>query len=319
MRDSLLEIEFVVSDKAGGVFANDANIRKVDYDMMAIFSSAKLETSCGRTFEYIDHCHFNLLMYKILTSTDGEYESGFVRNQGNGDNHLKSDHIATERGHLYMMVKMSDLFGFVNDLEKIIYGLGFKLILKRNNNDRALFRVNANPGAVANLDNIDIRDISLRVPSNDPSNDKRIIVWRGLNQKNNIDFSHYEGKTFYKNVPNATYFLFDLDMESSMERPQYTIIGFDNNNVNKQINDAITFQIMNVTECYFNIGSEFYPEDRMDIIIVLIIIMKLLNRLFILLKVRMDYLIILNHIQIIEHSKVVIEHMCLILEIKMII
>ena len=33
---------------------------------------------------------------------------------------------------------MSDLFGFVNDLETIIYGLGFKLILK-NNNDRALF------------------------------------------------------------------------------------------------------------------------------------------------------------------------------------
>ena len=31
------------------------------------------------------------------------------------------------------MIKMSDLLGFVNDLEKIIYGLGFKLILKRNN------------------------------------------------------------------------------------------------------------------------------------------------------------------------------------------
>ena len=39
------------------------------------------------------------------------------------------------------MVKMSDLFGFVNVLEKIIYGLGFKLILKRNNNDRAPIRL----------------------------------------------------------------------------------------------------------------------------------------------------------------------------------
>ena len=59
-----------------------------------------------------------------------------------------------------MMIKMSDLFGFVKDLEKIIYGLGFKLILKRNNNDRALFRVNNNPGAVANDGNIEIRVIS---------------------------------------------------------------------------------------------------------------------------------------------------------------
>ena len=52
---------------------------------MALFSSGKLETRVGRTIEYIDHCHPNLLMYKLLISTDDEYESGFVRNQGNRD------------------------------------------------------------------------------------------------------------------------------------------------------------------------------------------------------------------------------------------
>ena len=265
LRDSYLEIEFVVSDDAGGVFANDANIRLVNYCMMALFSSIKLETSGGRTIEYIDHCHPNLLMYKLLTSTDDEYESGFVRNQGNRDSQLKGDHIAAERGHMYMMIKMSDLFGFINDLEKIIYGLGLKLILKRNNNDRALYRVNANPGAIANDGNIEIRDISWCVPSIDPSNDKRIIVQKGLNKKNNVVFSYYERKTFYKSVPNATNFLFDLGMESGMERPQYIIVGFENNNVNEQTHDASTFDVMNVAECYCKIGSEFYPEDRMNI------------------------------------------------------
>ena len=264
LRDSYLEIEFVVSDDAGGVFANDANIRLVNYGMMALFSSIKLETSGGRTIEYIDHCHPNLLMYKLLTSTGDEYESGFVRNQGNRDSQLKGDHIAAQRGHMYMMIKMSDLFGFINDLEKIIYGLGFKLLLKRNNNDRALYRVNANPGAVANDGNIEIRDISWCVPSIDPSNDNRIIVQKGLSKKNNVDFSYYERKTFYKNVPNATNFLFDLGMESGMERPQYIIVGFENNNVNEQTHDASTFDVMNVTECYCKIGSEFYPEDRMN-------------------------------------------------------
>ena len=183
LHDSYLEIEFVVSDDAGGVFANDANIRLVNYGMMALFSSIKLETSGGRTIVYIDHCHPNLLMYKLLTSTDDEYESDFVKNQGNRDRQLKDDHNAAQRGHMYMMIKMSDLFGFVNDLEKIIYGLGFKLILKRNNNDRALYRVNANPGAVANDGNIEIRDISWCVPSIDPSNDNKIIVQKGLNKK----------------------------------------------------------------------------------------------------------------------------------------
>ena len=205
--DSYLETEFVVSDDAGGVFANDANIRLVIYGMMALFSSVKLETSGGRTIESIDHCHPNLLMYKLLTSTDDEYESGLVRNIDNRNSQLKGDHVAAERGHMYMMVKMRDLFGFVNDLEKIINGLGFKLILKRNNNDRALYRINANPGAVANDANIEIRDISCCVPSIDPSNDNRNVVQKGLSKKNNVDFSYNERKTFYENVPNATNFL----------------------------------------------------------------------------------------------------------------
>ena len=264
LRDSYLEIKFVVSDDAGGVFTNDANIRLDGYSMIALLSSVKLETSGGRTFEYIDHCHPNLLMYKLLTSTDDKYESGFVRDQGNRDSQLKGDHIAAERGHMYMMIKMSDLFGFLNDLEKIIYGLGFKLILKRNNNDRALFRVNAGADAVGNDANIDIRGMSCCAPSIDPSNDNGIIVQKGLSKKNNVDFSYYESKTFYKNVPYATNFLFDLGIENGMERPQYIIVGFENNNVNEQTHDASTFDIMNVTECYCKIGKEFYPEDRMS-------------------------------------------------------
>ena len=78
IHDSYLEIEFDVSDDADGVFANIANTRLVNYCMMALFSSVKLETSGGRTIEYIDHCHSNLLMYKLLTGTDGEYESGLL-------------------------------------------------------------------------------------------------------------------------------------------------------------------------------------------------------------------------------------------------
>ena len=88
--------------------------------------------------------------------TGDEYERGFVRNQVNRDSQIKGDQAAAERGHMYMMVKMSDPFGFVNDIEKTIYGLGFKLILKGNNNDRALYRINAGADAAANDGNIEI-------------------------------------------------------------------------------------------------------------------------------------------------------------------
>ena len=99
--------------------------------------------------------------------------------------------------------------------------------MKRNNNDGALYRINAGAAAVANDGNIAITDISWCVPSIDPSYNNRIFVQKGLNKKSNIDFSYYERKTFHKNVPNATNFLFDR----GMERSQYIILGFENNNV----------------------------------------------------------------------------------------
>ena len=80
-----------------------------------------------------------------------------------------------------MIVEMRDLFGFVNDLQEIICGLGFSLMFKRNNNDRALLRVNeGGAGTVAIDGNIDIRDVSWCVPSIDPSNDNRFFVQKRL-------------------------------------------------------------------------------------------------------------------------------------------
>ena len=103
--------------------------------------------------------------------------------------------------------------------EKIIYGIGFKLILKRNRNDRALFRFNAGAAEVANDCTIVIRDIARCALCIDPSNDNRIVLRKGLSKKNIIEFSFYERKTFETNLPDATYFLFDMGVESGFEIP----------------------------------------------------------------------------------------------------
>ena len=89
----------------------------------------------------------------------------------------------------------------MNDLQKVLYGLGFKLILKRDNRDRALIRVNAGADAVATDVNIFIRDISWCLPSIGPSNDNRIIVQKGLNKKNSIVISYYEKRQFIRMYP----------------------------------------------------------------------------------------------------------------------
>ena len=84
-----------------------------------------------------------------------------------------------------MMIKKKYLFGFINDFEMIVFGVDFKLILKRNDNNRALFRVIAGAGAVANDCRKEIRDITWCVPCINPSDENIIIVEKGLSKKNN--------------------------------------------------------------------------------------------------------------------------------------
>ena len=40
---------------------------------------------------------------------------------------------------------------------------------------------------------------------------------------------------------------------------------FENNTFNEQTQDASAFGLMNVTQCYCKIGTEFHPEDRLNI------------------------------------------------------
>ena len=87
--------------------ANDAYIRLVSYDVIALFISIPHKTGGCRTIEYIDSFLRNLLMYKLVKSTSNEYESVFVRDQSGGDRQFWDP-----TGHMYMIKTMGDLFGF---------------------------------------------------------------------------------------------------------------------------------------------------------------------------------------------------------------
>ena len=123
-----------------------------------------------------------------------------------------------------MNIKMKYMFGFINDLEKIIYGMGFKLTRKKKNNDRAFYRVNGGAGTVAKDCNTEITDVAWCVDCIDPSNEIRIIIQKGLSKKSNIDFSFRETRTYYKNVPDAANLFCDIGVESGFEIHQYFIL-----------------------------------------------------------------------------------------------
>ena len=105
VQEYYLEIEFNVSDYSGGIISNDANVRLLNYGVMALFSSIRLETISGKTIEYIDHCHPNLLICKLITIKSDENKSAFVRDQKEGDGQLKVFHQTAQREFMYGWLK----------------------------------------------------------------------------------------------------------------------------------------------------------------------------------------------------------------------
>ena len=78
-------------------------------------------------------------MIKLLTSTQhisqlmyGFEESSTIRRQELTNN-------KTEKGFFFVRIKLKDLFGFA-DQEKITYGLGYTLTLKRHTNNDMILR-----------------------------------------------------------------------------------------------------------------------------------------------------------------------------------
>ena len=60
--------------------------------------------------------------------------------------------------------------------------------------------------------------------------------------------------------------MFDLDMNSGVQRPRHMKVGFEINSMNEQTHDKSILIMMYSTESYCKIGSELISEIRMYII-----------------------------------------------------
>ena len=82
-----------------------------------------------------------------------------------------------EKGTFFVRIKLKDLFGSA-DQEKITYGLGYTLTLKRNSSNDGILRGNGMDAA-----KIDIKDISWYIPHYVPSLENQQLVMAQLLNK----------------------------------------------------------------------------------------------------------------------------------------
>ena len=258
LQNSYISLEFEVLKNDDTRYADGDQISLVNFGPVALFSEAKLTTSSGKHLEKVDNLHPISLMYKLLTSNQqtSQLMYGFEESQATRRQELTNN--KTEKGTFSVRIRLSDIFGFA-DQEKITYGLGYSLTLKRNNNNDPIIRDNGVDAA-----KINIKDISWYIPHYIPSMENQQLVMDQILDKNPTELFYTERVVFRKDVNTNNNWTFELG-NSGESTPTFVIVGFQaRNKIDSQTHDNAIFDRLPVSNAVCKIGSEKYPDDGIE-------------------------------------------------------
>ena len=259
LQNSFISLEFEVLKNNNTRYADGDEIGLVNFGPISLFSEAKLTTSSGKHLEKVDNLHLISLMYKLLTSTKSTSQLmyGFEENLSVRRQELTNN--KNEKGTFFVRIKLKDLFGFA-DQEKITYGLGYTLTLKRNNNNDAILRsVGVDAAKVV------IKDIGWYIPHYVPSLENQQFVMDQIFNKDPAELSYTERIIFRKDVNTNSNWTFELGNSNNESCPTFVIVGFQaRNKIDSQVHDNAVFDRLPISNAVCKIGSEKYPDDGIE-------------------------------------------------------
>ena len=155
------------------------------------------------------------------------------------------------------------MFGFA-DQEKIAYGLGYTLTLKRNTNNDAILR-----GAGVDAAKIGIKVISWYIPHYVPSLENQQLVMNQTLNKDPTELFYTERTVFRKDVNTNSNWTFELGNAGGKSNnescPIFVIVGFQaRNKIDSQTDDKAVFDRLPIINAVCKIGSEKYPDDGIE-------------------------------------------------------
>ena len=258
LQNSYISLEFEVLKNDDTRYADGDQINLVNFGPVALFSEAKLTTSSGKHLEKVDNLHPISLMHKLLTSNQqtSQLMYGFEESQATRRQELTTN--KTEKGTFFVRIRLSDIFGFA-DQEKITFGLGYTLTLKRNNNNDPIIRDNGVDAA-----KINIKDISWYIPHYIPSMENQQLVMDQILDKDPTELYYMERIVFRKDVNTNNNWTFELG-NSGESTPTFVIVAFQaRNKIDSQTHDNAIFDRLPISSGVCKIGSEKYPDDGIE-------------------------------------------------------
>ena len=167
-------------------------------------------------------------------------------------------------GKFSFRIPLKHIFGFCEDYDKVVYGLKHTLTLTRNNDNDAIFKTDANDGAVPPVDNVVdgrvvLEKISWFMPHVTPADKYRMELYKIIERKEKIPVGYRMIQCDSAMVPQTTDFSWRLSVKSSPEVPRFIIVGFQTNKIGNQKTNPSLFDNVDVDNIYVMLNSTRYP------------------------------------------------------------
>ena len=134
------------------------------------------------------------------------------------------------------------------------------LTLTRNNDNDAIFRVNAADEGKIRLDKI-----SWYMPHVMPMDKEKIELHKIIEKKETLPVGYRMIQCDSASVPPTTSFTWRLAVKSSPEVPRFIIVGFQTNKINNQRQNPAIFNNVGVKNIYIMLNSKKYPATDYNI------------------------------------------------------
>ena len=171
LQNSYISLDSEVLKQDDTRYADGDQIKLFNFGPVALFSEAKLTTSSGKHLEKVDNLHAVSFLNRFLNSGLQTSELMYGLEEAQATRRQELTNNKTEKGTFFVNNKLIDLFGFA-DQEKVTYGLGSTLSLKRKNHNDPIIRDNGTDAA-----KIVIKDVGWYIPHYTPSLETNKFCW----------------------------------------------------------------------------------------------------------------------------------------------
>jgi hypothetical protein len=263
---SYLYVEGKLSKADSTSFAAAENISLINNGIMYLFKNIKYDIS-GRIVENINNPGITGVVKGLLT-----YDKQFGDRNGlqicwNTSHSKLQDYIIKQsdpRGTFSFQIPLKHIFGFCEDYDKIIYGVKHQLILLRNQDNDAVYKIAAPPvgsapAVMPDDGKVTLTKLTWLMPHIVPNDLEKIQLYKQIERKAQLPIAFRQRQMDKITIPQGTT-SFSWRLLTTTIKPRWIIVVFQTDKDNSQVKDTSTFDNCDLFNIKAVLNSENYPQ-----------------------------------------------------------